>query len=170
MSNYDSTERWEPIAEAPSYSISSHGRVARIAGGQGARPLLRKQDVESTGYVRVRLSENGIRLRLSVHRLVALAFLGPPPTKKHQVAHYDGVKTNNRAENLRWATCKENMADKQRHGSQARGETQGRSKVTEEDVFAIRSSGDTYYALAARYGISRNTVYRIRKRLNWAHV
>lgn len=156
--------------EAPSYAVSNFGRVARIKGGQGARPMVRKLDLDTTGYMRVRLSERGVRLRLSVHRLVAINFIGPPPSDKHQVAHYDGDKTNNHVGNLRWATCRENIADKKRHGTQARGETQGRSKLKEADVLAIRSSTLPYRILSERYGVAVDTIYRIRKRLNWSHI
>jgi len=163
-------ERWKSIPEAPSYSISSFGRVARVSGGQGARPMIRRQDLEHTGYLRVRLSEGGVRLRLSVHRLVAFAFLGNPPTDRHQVAHYDGDKTNNHVSNLRWATCKENIGDKKRHGTQPRGESQGRSKLTEKDVIAIRESSENYRVLAKRYGVHKETINRIRSRKNWSHI
>lgn len=164
------TEIWRPIDAAPSYSVSSFGRVARVHGGQGARPLLRRQDLENSGYYRVRLFENGKQIRLSVHRLVATAFLGPPPTKKHQVAHYDNDKTNNCVENLRWATCAENIADKNRHGTQARGETQTKAKLTNEAVRAIRASDLTNAELSRQFNVSWTTIDRVRKRQNWAHV
>lgn len=163
-------EQWRPIAEAPSYEVSNFGRIARVRGGQGARPLIRKQDLETTGYYRVRVSENGRMIKLNVHRLVAKAFLGPPPTEKHQVAHYDNDKLNNHVSNLRWATCAENMRDKQRHGTQSRGETQGRAKLTEKDVWYIRSSDAPARYLAGMYGVTATTIYRVRLRLNWAHI
>ena len=164
------TEQWRPIAEAPSYAVSNFGRVARVRGGQGARPLIRKLDLEDTGYYRVRLSEAGLRLRLSVHRLVAKAFLGEPPTEKHQVAHYDNNKLNNHVENLRWATCAENIRDKQRHGTQPRGATNGRAKLTERDVLAVRASDKSPQKLAAEYDVSVATIYRIKNRSSWRHI
>lgn len=47
----------------------------------------------------------------TIHTLVCLAFHGPKPTPKHQVAHKDCNKMNNGYLNLRWATPKENIAD-----------------------------------------------------------
>ncbi|NBR33024.1 MAG: hypothetical protein EBT84_12890, partial [Sphingomonadaceae bacterium] len=43
-----STEIWKPIDAAPSYAVSNFGRVSRISGGQGARPMLRQPDLERT--------------------------------------------------------------------------------------------------------------------------
>lgn len=50
-------------------------------------------------------------------RLVALTFLGPPPSTAHQAAHNDGDPLNNRVDNIRWATQDENEADKFLHGT-----------------------------------------------------
>ena len=44
-----------------------------------------------------------------IHRIVAIAFHGEPPTKEHVVDHIDTNKQNNRPENLRWVTRLENV-------------------------------------------------------------
>ncbi len=171
MDNTDyTTEIWKTIPFAPSYAASTFGRIKRISGGQGARPLLRKTDLEHTGYLRVRLSENGQRLRVSVHRTILLTFEGEPPTPKHQAAHADNDKLNNRLDNLRWATPRENILDKQIHGTQPTGETQGRSKLKNSDVIAIRASDLTNAEIGRRWGISATNVARIRDRTTWRHI
>lgn len=61
------------------------------------------------GYLKVGLLRGGIRSHIAVHRLVALAWL-PPVNGATQVNHKNGVKTDNRAQNLEWCTPKQNIA------------------------------------------------------------
>jgi hypothetical protein len=65
------------------------------------------------GYLVVALGHRGT---IYVHHLVLLAFVGPRPAGR-QAAHGDGHRTNNLLSNLRWATPKENTADRYRHGT-----------------------------------------------------
>lgn len=62
----------------------------------------------STGYLRVGLRINGVLHNLSVHRLVALAFIGEP-TPGQVVNHINEVRTDNCLENLEWVTQKQNI-------------------------------------------------------------
>lgn len=55
------------------------------------------------GYKKVVLSRNGVRKNYPVHRLVATAWI-PNPDKKETVNHKNGIKDDNRVENLEWAT------------------------------------------------------------------
>ena len=87
------------------YSVRDNGAVMRHPR-EGKR--LRKDDNvwtfgkpnEKTGYMEIA----GQR----VHRIVAFAFLGDPPTEQHVVDHIDTNRRNNRPENLRWLTRLEN--------------------------------------------------------------
>lgn len=62
----------------------------------------------STGYLRVGLRVNGVLHNLSVHRLVARAFLGEPDPGQ-VINHINEIRTDNRLENLEWVTQKQNI-------------------------------------------------------------
>lgn len=68
---------------------------------------IRNQYTSPTGYVRVNIRQGGRWKTVSVHRLVADAFI-PNPQNKPCVNHIDGNKANNNAENLEWCTHSEN--------------------------------------------------------------
>ena len=88
------------------YSVRDNGAVLRHPRENGrVRPTDNQwtfgKSNEKTGYMEI-ASER-------VHRIVAMGFLGQPPTKKHVVDHVDTNKQNNRPDNLRWVTRLENV-------------------------------------------------------------
>lgn len=111
--------------------------------------------------------------RYAVHILVCEAFHGLRPEGK-VAAHWNGDNQDNRSTNLRWATHKENCADKVRHGTQLRGEQMPGSKLTETDVLEIRVlaklPGITQTEIAERYGISQQLVSEIHRRVIWSYL
>ena len=90
------------------YRVSNLGRVARVLT-QGNRPCFKivKPVHGNIVYPTVHLSINGKRKRVTIHRLVALAFI-PNPDNLPQVNHKDENPRNNRADNLEWCTEKYN--------------------------------------------------------------
>ncbi|MGK9270465.1 NUMOD4 motif-containing HNH endonuclease [Williamsia muralis] len=118
------SEEWRPIAGYEGqYEVSSHGRVRsmrRLVAARGGSQRVQHERILrpallSTGHLMVRLSSHGVGKSRSVHRLVLLAFAGPPP-EGCVCLHRDGVHTNNRIENLHWGTSSENTVDQVRHG------------------------------------------------------
>lgn len=136
-----------------------------------------KPCLDTYGYpqVGISLGSRGRRLTRKVHRLVLEAFVGPPPSPKHQAAHRDGDMLNNVVTNLRWATAKENIADKIRHGrvSRTSGEIDGMHKLTADQVREIRvrcAGGANQHRLAEEYGVKQPTISNIITRTTWSHL
>ena len=96
----DSMEEWRPIVDYPEYEVRNGGNVRR--GGRVLKPGY------SIGYLLVVLSSNNTQKTQLVHRLVASAFI-PNPDNKPQVDHINRIRSDNRVENLRWATVSENQ-------------------------------------------------------------
>ena len=141
------------------------------------KPGLLATHLTNKGYPYVTLYRGGKKLgerwRVCVHQLVCAAFNGPPPSKKHEVAHADGVRDNSRAENLRWVTRAENMEDARLHGTLLIGERQNGAKLTADNVREIRhriAAGEREKDVAPDFGISPGNVNHIIRGETWPHV
>ena len=87
------------------YVIHPCGTVLRIWNGYTKKMKPRKRP---DGYMQVGLCKNGKKKMFRVHRLLATAFIPNPENKTH-VDHINGIRDDNRLENLRWATHSENL-------------------------------------------------------------
>ncbi len=90
------------------YTVSDTGEVHSL--NYRRTGLVRELKImhDSNGYPRVELRKDGYRKTLSLHRLVAIAFI-PNPDNKPQVNHKDGNPKNCHVENLEWVTASENL-------------------------------------------------------------
>jgi hypothetical protein len=98
-------ENWHPITGFAGYSVSNWGNVRNDHSGRVLSPKLDR------GYFRVGLSNQGQRTFCQVHRLVVQEFIGPIP-EGMDVDHIDHNRTNNRVENLRIVSRRENLRNK----------------------------------------------------------
>lgn len=77
---------WKHLPGYPGYSISSEGDLRNDRTGT----ILKSRPVKN--YMQVGVYKNGKKKEVKIHRAVASAFIGPPPSPKHQVAHNDNGK------------------------------------------------------------------------------
>lgn len=157
-------EAWRPVVgHEKTYSVSSLGRVRRDAPAHGARPgRVLTAWAGRGGRKMVTLSTGNVRSAHSVHRLVALAFLGPCPDGV-EVNHIDGDPTNNVVPNLEYVTRAENMAHAAQLGLTAAGERHGLTEMTNTRARRIRLLATRYdnKTLSTRLGISESAIGRL---------
>lgn len=108
----------------------------------------------------------------SVHRLMLKTFVGPCPFG-HETAHGNGIRADNRIENLRWATKKENMIDRAAHGKTRPGWHYAPSLLSRGDVEWIRAypkRRGMFREMGERLQVSAATIRLAYLGKNWARV
>lgn len=162
-------EEWRVIPGFSDYEASSWGRVRRATPYRStAVGYILKPERQRGGHLLVRLSVKQAQPKaMAIHRLVALTFVGPPPSPRHLVAHDDGVPSHNWPSNLIWKTHKQNTADRARHGTDQVGERNPNLRLTDEEVRLIRAryhvGGETKAALGRLFGVADVHVGKIVK-------
>jgi hypothetical protein len=163
----------------PGYAVGDDGSVwsCRIPGSLRSKKtgdVWRKLagGFDNNGYLIVVLSVDGNRKTRNIHRLVLETFVGPCPDGC-EVAHGNGVKSNNCLSNLRWATRLENANDRHVHGTVLIGTKHPRCKLTEDGVRSARkrfANGESQASIARELGVSQSSISLICKRVNWSHI
>jgi len=122
------------------------------------------------GYGSLHIGERQYR----THRLACERAHGDPPEPGMDAAHGPcGNRACINPRHLSWKTRVDNMADKERDGTNLRGSKHPNSKLTEDEVRAMRrlaSEGSSQRELGDRYGVTHAYVGRIIRREAWAHV
>lgn len=95
-------EEWKIIPDYPDYAVSNTGKVATLKTGR-----LRKFS-DHKGYKQCMVRKDKKAYNRFVHRLVANAFL-PQPEEGQVIDHINGIRDDNRVENLRWCSQNENL-------------------------------------------------------------
>lgn len=153
---FDSKEVWRDVDGWP-YQVSSLGRVRSL---RAIRP-----HSSADGYQRVHFYDGSNIAHPLIHRLVAEAFIGPAPSTAHVVSHINGNPSDNRPENLEWATVLQNATRRKEHGNYPSGANVYNAKLTNEQAAEIRrmhkSGTKNISRLARAFGVSRPCIKRV---------
>lgn len=106
----ENIEIWKNIKEYPDYEVSNLGNIKSLKHG---KEKIKKQHVNTNGYLSVSLLKNGKQKTKTIHQLVAICFLYHEPDKQKLVInHKDFNRLNNNIENLEIVTTRENTNQK----------------------------------------------------------
>jgi len=171
-----SAEVWRLIPQNLNYWISSHGRVASRKSGT-IRIL---KPIRGHGYLNIsmwtkRQPKGEGRWLVDIHHLVAAAFIGPRP-EKHDINHKNGIKYDNRVENLEYVTRSQNALHAFKNGlnKAPAGESHNRAKLTNEIVLEIRrlysNGGYSYADLGRLFRVTKENISYIVNRKTWREI
>lgn len=169
-------EVWKPIKDWEDYyHISNYGRLKSLTRVYSTRNVVKKEKIVTAKtigkrYLKYTLYLDGVTKTHSAHRLVAEHFI-PNIESKPYINHINGIKTDNRVENLEWCTPSENIYHAYKIGlSRQDGENHATKKLNWASVREIRklhSDGVDKYELAKTYNIHHGHVNNIIAKLYW---
>lgn len=153
---------FEIIKGYAKYAINMSGNILSSYSGSW-KPMYPK--LRSDGYYQLDLTVNGKRKTFGISRLVARQFIGERPEGK-EVAHNDGVKTNNHVSNLRYATKSENALDRYLHGTM-------KTTLPDEavlEVCRLAGLGWTERAIGDKFQVNYTIIHRILTGETYSHI
>ena len=176
------TEIWKDIKGYEGfYQASTLGRILakerQVFHSRGGMKTLSEKILSKSkannGYSVVCLCKEGKVKQETVHRIIAKTFI-PNPEDKPQVNHINGIKTDNRIENLEWATSHENNKHAFAIGirSMTKGQSCSWAKLTRKQAMEIKYDFPDMPVkeLAQKYNVSYGAIYGIIKKRNWKHI
>ena len=143
------------------YLVFSNGDIFNLDG------VKMRPSIDRCGYLHGLINGRNC----SYHRIIAECFVHNP-YNKHDINHINGIKTDNRAENLEWFTRSENIIHAYRTGLERPviGVDNHNSKLDDELVRYIRQSNKSNYRLSKELGVDPSTIRDARNNKTWRHV
>lgn len=170
-------EIWKDVVEYKNqYKVSNFGKVKSLPKLRCKKEKILKPNLSSE-YKRVVLYKNNKRKEFLIHRLVCEAFNGKCPNGKSIVNHKNGIKKDNRPENLEWSTPKDNANHSIKIlGNRIDGTNNGNSIFNKFQVNWIRKYHNpnnkdfSSVAISKITGLSRYSIMRIINNLTYQDV
>ena len=161
--------------EMTHYTVRVDGKIISYKGYTSSKPIVVKSINGPHGYQKVNISMHGKEKLISVHRLVAEAFI-PNPDNKPEVNHKDGNKKNNAVWNLEWVTSKENIAHAYRTGPRKgmKGDDHPCRKISSDTARWIcellKTGKYSYKEIAEKTNATYTIVKKIKTRERWREI
>lgn len=180
-------EIWKDIEDYEGiYQVSNLGRIKSLSRNRRfmygqickTKEKILKNRIKEDGYVIIGLHKNNKTKMFRVNRLVLQTFVGQ---SKLDCNHKNGIKADNRLDNLEWCTRSENHKHAYRlglkHAIVKRGENQWYSKLTESQVKRIKwiakyhNVPKGYWArIAEALNVGNDTISLIVLNKSWKHI
>lgn len=161
------------------YQVSNLGRVKSLSRIKTniygikypIKERILKHVTHTEGYLSVALCINGKPTTKLVHRLVGQAFL-LKDIEKAFINHKNGIKIDNRLDNLEWCTTKENNQHSHDLNLSKKGVDHPNSKLLEKDIFEIRNKLKhlSQTEVSEIYGVSQTLISKIKRNKIWKHL
>jgi hypothetical protein len=162
------------------YQVSNIGKIKSLpktVNGNGRsnstrflKERIRKQHINKKGYYGIVLCKDGKMYYGETHRIIAKAFI-PNPLNLSQVNHKNGIKSDNRIENLEWCDASYNIKHAVNMGLLPKpiGERNAMAKLSEKQVQEIRQLNGKlmHKEIAELYGVGRSNVTVILNNKSW---
>lgn len=162
------------------YQVTRSGKIKKIGKKSKYKDLIypdkmMKHNTHTNKYKYITFMVDGVKKYYSIHRLLASIFIANPENKP-QVNHINGIKDDNRLENLEWVTLSGNMQHAAKNGllKPKRGESNYGARLCEDDVRSIRRMSDVHGIpithIAKMYDMGSTIIWMIVKRRKWASI